>query len=232
MNNDILGLILSYVYASSLLIISEILVRKFGWKQFVTRKLVHIGAGMWVWGILYFFDTWYLGIIPFATFIVLNYIIYKYEILKGVDEADSSPGTVYFAFSITILFLLFWRTGSLENNVTIAVAAVMSMTWGDALASLVGKTWGKRKYTFFGHTRSWEGSTAMFIAAFAAILFTLNFLSGLSMNPTFFPIGTTNIFLFAGISALVGTIAEAFSPAGTDNLSVPFSVAFILWLLL
>ena len=57
MSNDVLGLILSYGYATSLLVVSEILVRKFGWKQFVTRKLVHIGAGMWVWGILYFFDN-------------------------------------------------------------------------------------------------------------------------------------------------------------------------------
>jgi len=74
MTNDFWGLLYSYVYATSLLLLSELLVRKFGWKQFVTRKLVHIGAGMWVWGILYFFDNWYWGVVPFATFIVLNFI--------------------------------------------------------------------------------------------------------------------------------------------------------------
>jgi len=231
MSNDILALVFSYVYASSLLVVSEILMRKFGWKQFITRKLVHIGAGMWVWGILYFFDTWYLGIIPFATFIILNFIIYKYEILKGVDAEDSSPGTVYFAFSITALFLLFWRTGVPSPNLFIAVAAVMAMTWGDALASLVGKTWGKRKYTFLKHTRTWEGSAAMFISAFIVIFLVLKFLPGSGLNPGVTSLSTEQIFILTGASAGVGTFAESISPAGTDNLSVPFAVALILWLL-
>jgi len=225
MSNDILGLILSYVYASTLLVVSEILVRKFGWKQFLTRKLVHIGAGMWVWGILYFFDNWYLGIIPFATFIFLNFIIYKYEILKGVEKDDSSPGTVYFAFSITILFLVFWRTGA-------AVAAVMAMTWGDGLASLIGKIWGKRSYTFFKHTRTMEGSAAMFFGAFISMWFTLSYLPGSFLSPLSMTISPTLVLSTSVAAALVGTLAEAVSPAGTDNLSVPFSVALILWIFL
>ena len=232
MNNDILGLILSYVYATSLLIISEILVRKFGWKQFVTRKLVHIGAGMWVWGILYFFDNWYLGIIPFATFIVFNFILYKFHILQGVDEKDSSPGTVYFAFAITVLFGLFWRTGIAADQVYLAVGAVMAMTWGDGLASLIGKIWGKRKYTFFKHTRTLEGSAAMFLGSFISIWLTLSYLPGSSLSPFSLSIDPTVVLTISVLSALAGTLAEAISPAGTDNLSVPFSVAVILWILL
>lgn len=229
MSNDVLGLILSYVYASGLLVLSEILVRKFHWKQFVTRKLVHIGAGMWVWGILYFFDTWYLGIIPFATFIVLNFIIYKFQILQGVDEEDSSPGTVYFAFSITVLFLIFWRTGTAPDMVSVAVAAVMAMTWGDGLASLIGKTWGRNKYTFFKHSRTLEGSAAMFIAAFTSIYLTLVWLPGSALSPFSVPMGTGYLVTAAFTTSLVGTAAEAVSPAGTDNLSVPLLTAAVLW---
>jgi len=232
MNNDILGLILSYVYATSLLIISEILVRKFGWKQFITRKLVHIGAGMWVWGILYFFDNWYLGIIPFATFILFNFILYKFHILQGVDEKDSSPGTVYFAFAITVLFGMFWRTGIAADQVHLAVGAVMAMTWGDGLASLIGKIWGKRKYTFFKHTRTLEGSAAMFFAAFLGIWFSLSYLPGSGLSPLSLPFDPGLIIGISALAAFVGTLAEAVSPAGTDNLSVPFSVVIILWLLL
>lgn len=232
MNNDILGLILSYVYATSLLILSEMLVRKFGWKQFITRKLVHIGAGMWVWGILYFFDNWYMGIIPFATFIIFNYILYKFHILQGVDEKDSSPGTVYFAFSITVLFGLFWRTGISADQVYLAVAAVMAMTWGDGLASLIGKTWGKRTYTFFKHSRTLEGSAAMFFAAFLVIWVTLTYLPGSGLSPLSLPFDSGLIIGISLLAAFVGTFAEAVSPAGTDNLSVPFSVVIILWIFL
>lgn len=232
MNNDIIGLILSYAYATALLILSEILVRKFGWMQFVTRKLVHIGAGMWVWGIIYFFDNWYLGIIPFATFIIFNFILYKYHILQGVDEKDSSPGTVYFAFAITVLFGLFWRTGIATDRVHLAVAAVMAMTWGDGLASLIGKMWGQHKYTFFKHTRTLEGSAAMLIAAFISIWFTLSYLPGSGLSPLSVPSEPGIILGVSALSAIVGSLAEAVSPAGTDNLTVPFSVVFVLWMFL
>ncbi len=230
MSNDILGLTLSYVYATSLLIVSEVLVRKFGWKQFITRKLVHIGAGMWVWGILFFFDRWYLGIIPFATFIVLNFIIYKFQILQGVDKADSSPGTVYFAFSITTLFLIFWRTGGAPDMAFVAVAAVMAMTWGDGLASLIGKTWGRHSYTFFKHTRTLEGSAAMFGAAFISVYLTLAWLPGSALSPNSPLMDPGYLFPAAFSAALAGTAAEAVSPAGTDNLSVPLLVGAALWL--
>lgn len=230
MRGDVSGLILSYLYAGSLLVLSELLVRKFGWKQFVTRKLVHIGAGMWIWGILYFFDTWYMGIIPFATFIVLNYIIYKFKILEGVDEEDSSPGTVYFAFSITVLLLLFWRTGGVSDRVFIAAAAVMAMTWGDGLASLIGKTWGRHSYTFFEHTRTIEGSAAMFLASFTGVYLTLTLLPGSVLSPNSLPMDPSYILPAAIASALVGTAAEAVSPAGTDNVSVPLLTAAVLWL--
>jgi len=232
MTNDFWGLLYSYVYATSLLLLSELLVRKFGWKQFVTRKLVHIGAGMWVWGILYFFDNWYWGVVPFATFIVLNFIMYKFKILQGVDEEDSSPGTVYFAFSITLLFLLFWRTGTDWDSVPIAVAGVMAMTWGDGLASLVGKRWGRHFYMFFNHRRSYEGSAAMFLGAFISVLFVLLYLPGSALSLASVAPATQTALLFAFLSALVGTLAEAVAPAGTDNLSVPLLVSALLWILM
>ncbi len=231
MANDLWGLLYSYAYATSLLLFSELLVRKFGWKQFVTRKLVHIGAGMWVWGILYFFDHWYWGVVPFATFIVLNFIMYKFKILQGVDEEDSSPGTVYFAISITILFLLFWRTGIDWDYVPIAVAGVMAMTWGDGLASLIGRRWGRHFYIFFNHRRSYEGSAAMFFGTFVSVALTLLYLPGSVLSPVSTALVTQTALLFAFLSAVVGTLAEAVAPAGTDNLSVPLLVGALLWIL-
>jgi dolichol kinase len=232
MTNDLWGLFYSYAYATGLLLLSELLVRKFGWKQFVTRKLVHIGAGMWVWGILYFFDHWYWGVVPFATFIVLNFIMYKFKILQGVDDEDSSPGTVYFAISITILFLLFWRTGGGWDLAPIAVAGVMAMAWGDGLASLAGKRWGRHFYMFFNHRRSYEGSAAMFLGTFISVFLTLMYLPASALSPLSTTLAPQTAILFALFSAVIGSVAEALSPAGTDNLSVPLLVGALLWILL
>jgi phytol kinase len=218
---DLIGLIVSYVYASGLLVLAEAIRRWRGYPQDFTRKLVHIGAGMWVFGVLALFDTWYIGIIPFATFIGLNYLFYRFRFLEAVDAPDSSPGTVYFAFSITVLFLLFWRTDSPADKGYIAAAGTMAMTWGDALAAIVGRRFGKRRYVVNGATRTWEGSITMFCAAATAMLLTILLVPGSALGPLTPPLSLPLALIAALSGAAIATLAEAVSPAGTDNLSVP-----------
>ena len=230
-NNDVIGLITSYLYAFGLLFIVEAIGKRLKWRQAFTRKIIHIGAGMWIWGILALFDTWTIGIIPFATFIVLNYVFYRFQIFKAMDAVDSSPGTVYFAISITVLFTLLWRTGGTLDRVPIAAAAVMAMTWGDGLASIVGQKYGKHIYTTFGHQRSREGSIAMAIAAFLVILLTLLWLPGSALSPNSVALPFWGVLLLTVIGTAVSTTAEALSPAGTDNLSVPLLTGLALFAL-
>jgi phytol kinase len=228
-SGDITGLILSYIYAPALLILGEVLARVFKVPHFITRKIIHIGAGLWVWAILYFFDTWWIGIIPFATFILLNYVFFRLRLFQGMDGEDATLGTVYFAISITILFGLMWRTGGSPDYVPAAVAGVMAMTLGDAAASLIGKAWGRRTYTFFGHTRTWEGTAAMAAVTFIAIYGTLTVLPGSALSPHSVPISGMMALVMSGVGTLIASAAEAVSPAGTDNLSVPLLTGLALW---
>jgi len=227
---DIIALVASYVYAFGLLVVVEKGGLLLKWPQFLTRKLIHIGAGMWIWGILWLFEKWYFGIIPFATFILLNYYFYRKETFKTMDSTDSTPGTVYFAISITVLFLLFWRTGGPVDRVPIAAAAVMCMTWGDAMASLIGRYFGRKTYSVFGNNKTYLGSLAMLIAGFIAMAVTLAVLPGSALSPFSSVIAPGAIFTVALIAAIAATLAEAWSPAGTDNLSVPLVSAAVLWL--
>ncbi len=230
-SGDITGLVLSYIYAFGLLFSVEAIGKWLSWPHFLTRKFIHIGAGMWIWGILYFFDHWYFGIIPFATFIVLNYIFYRYQIFKAMDDADATPGTIYFAISITVLFTLLWRTGGRTDHVPTAAAAVMAMTWGDAAASIVGKTWGKHDYTTFGHKRSREGSITMAIVAFIAMLATLLYLPASNLSPNSVPLSFPQAVVVALVGSLIAALAESQSPAGTDNLSVPLLTGLVLYIM-
>ncbi len=229
--NNIVGLIASYLYAFGLLFIVEAIGKRLKWPQAFTRKIIHIGAGMWIWGILALFDTWTYGIIPFATFIVLNFVFYRFQIFKAMDAVDSSPGTVYFAISITALFALLWRTGGALDRVPIAAAAVMAMTWGDGLASIIGLKYGKRIYTTFGHKRSREGTAAMAAATCLVILLTLAWLPGSALSPNSVTLPLWGVMLMTVIGTAVATAAEAFSPAGTDNLSVPLLTGLALFIL-
>ncbi|MGQ9851273.1 MAG: diacylglycerol/polyprenol kinase family protein [Aggregatilineaceae bacterium] len=226
---DWIGLGASYAYATGLLVLAEVIRRWRGYPQDFTRKIVHIGAGMWVFGVLALFDTWYIGIIPFASFIVINYILWRYKVLQAMDAPDSSPGTVYFALSITLLFLAFWRTGSPEDKGYIAAAGTMAMTWGDSMAAIIGKRFGRHHYNVAGGTRSWEGSAAMLIASAIAMFLTLVLVPGSALGPLA-PTLASGVALAATLTgALVATVAEAFSPSGTDNLSVPLLAGAVVF---
>jgi phytol kinase len=218
---DLIGLALSYAYATGLLLIAELVRRRQGYPREFTRKIVHIGAGMWVFGVLALFDNWYIGVIPFSSFIIINYFLWRYKIFDAVDSQDSTPGTIYFAVSISILFIAFWRTGSPSDRGFIAAAGTMAMTWGDASAAIIGKAWGRHKYTIGTSTRSWEGSLAMFIASGTAILLVMLLIPGSPLSPLTTPLGFTTCLTAALVAAGFATVAEAVAPHGMDNISVP-----------
>lgn len=218
---DWIGLGISYAYATGLLVLAELVRRWRGYPQDFTRKIVHVGAGMWVFGVLALFDNWYIGIIPFATFIGINYVLWRSRFLEAMDAPDSSPGTVYFALSITLLFLAFWRTNSPDDRGFIAAAGTMAMTWGDSLAAIIGKRFGRHKYRLSGATLSYEGSAAMFVAAAVSMFLTILLVPGSALGPLTPPVGAGTALVAALAAAAVATLAEALSPKGTDNLSVP-----------
>jgi dolichol kinase len=224
------GLIYSYLYAIGILILGEVLYRKLDVPQFYTRKFVHIWAGMWVFGIIILFYRWEVGIIPFATFIVINFILYRYRLSRAIDAPDSTPGTVYFALAITVLFALLWRPIEAPDRGPIATAGIMALTWGDALAAIVGKSVGRHRYRIAGTERSWEGTIVMFAASFVAILLTLALLPGSQLAPFArqLPIAQTLIATLLGATA--ATIAESVTPRGLDNLTIPFAAAGALLL--
>jgi phytol kinase len=231
-NSDLLGLLASYTYAISLLVFGEILRRLFSVKPDLTRKVIHISAGMWVFGVLLLFKHWEIGIVPFATFIAINYLLYRYRVVGAMDTEDSSPGTIYFAISVTLLFAILWRPDNSVDQVPIAVAGVMAMTWGDALAALIGKRFGQHQYQVGSSVRSWEGSAAMFLASAVVIFLVLLLLPGSFLSPQAVSVGMGKTFLTALVSAGCATLVEAISPHGTDNLTVPLVASGVIWILM
>lgn len=227
---DLLGLGVSFAYAFGLIAFAEVIRRFRGYPLDFTRKVVHIGAGTWVFGVLALFATWYVGVFVFATFIIFNFVAYRYRVLGAIDDEESTPGTVYFALSITLLFGFFWRTNSPHDLGYIAAAGTMAMTWGDAMASIIGRRWGKHRYTVRGDTRSFEGSAAMFLASATAIFLTLWFVPGSALSPTTTPLGLPVCLVATLASAGIATLAEGVSPHGQDNISVPIIAGATVYL--
>jgi len=228
---EITNLIYSYIYALGLLGLAELLYHKLDVPQFYTRKFVHISAGMWAVPTILLFYRWEVGVIPFASFIVVNYLLYRFRLAKSVDDERHTLGTVYFAAAITLVFALLWRRFEEVDYGPVALAGVMALTWGDALAAIGGKLFGRHTYTVFGNTRSFEGSAVMFVVSAAVIFAALTVLPGSFISPFATVLSSQQALLFALAAATLATLAEAITPAGLDNLTVPLVTSGVLWLL-
>jgi phytol kinase len=154
---------------------------------------------------------------------VINYLSYRYELFKAIESTErANLGTVFFPLSFALLLGLLWRPGTPGDAGPIAVGGLMAMTWGDALASIIGRRYGTRSYRFFGHSRTMEGTLAMFLASSVSIAATLYALAGRELHQS---------IAFAMIAATVAASVEAVSLYGSDNLTVPLATAGTLCLL-
>ncbi len=189
-----------------------------------TRKFIHIGVGMWVVGTVLLFETWYLALIPPATFVVDQRHLLPAGHLQGHGErrtgATWAPSTFPSPFGALIYF--FW------SQPVLMVASMMPLTWGDAMAAIIGQRYGHYRYTIAGRTRSLEGSVAMLFWSWittSLALFVMPYLAG---KP---PINWLLALIYGAAVALVCTLVEALSPWGIDNLTIPAAAVLILSLL-
>jgi len=214
---DLRALLLSFAYVLTVLLVFDFLRRR-GVSVTLTRKAVHIAVGMWVFPTLWLFDHWTWALLPPVIFAVLNALSLRFRFFGAIEVVERSLGTVLFPLSFAGLLALFWPIGREE----IAVAGIMAMTWGDAMASVIGKAYGQRSYRVWGQSKTWVGSLACFSWTMLAIVLTLRF-SG--------KMGPVPALLYAAAAGLVAAVAEALSPKGTDNLFVPFATAGVVYLL-
>ena len=217
MGSDWLALAVSYVFVFASIGIAEGMRKRREYSTDFTRKFIHITVGMWSVGTVLLFDRWYVAIIPPASFILINYLSYRQETFKAMETGEKGNlGTVYFPLSFVLIVFLFWQQPHL------VVASLMPMTWGDAMAAVLGARYGQFRYTLWGSTRSLEGSISMFLFAFTATFLVLWL---------FPPLGLGVSLLYALIVSVVTTLVEAVTPWHLDNLTVPLVSAVTLYLL-
>jgi dolichol kinase len=102
---------------------------------------------------------------------------------------------------------------------------IMTVAWGDGIAPIAGRYFGKHKYRSLGGVeKTLEGSLGMF---FASIFFSylVVFIFGIVQGENWL-FGQTWPWLWGKIIILVliGTIVEGLSPTDIDNLMVPLAM--------
>ena len=214
MSPDAIALVISFLFVFAALGLAEGLRKWRGYPAEFTRKFIHIAVGMWAYGTVLLFERRTFAIVPPASFVLINALSYWRGTFKAMETgAKENLGTIYFPISFAALIWLLWGRPHL------LVAALMPMTWGDALAAVLGRRWGRHHYTILGSTRSWEGSAVMFLAGWLATLIPLLL---------FGPDSLLAALWVAALTSLAATAVEAVSPWGVDNLTVPAIAALML----
>jgi len=218
---NIILLALCYGYVVAVIVISSKMVKLFRFSSKHSRKFLHIMIGNLPFVIPFFTLNSFPLNLPFfvaAPFIIVTLLATPYvpsrtlgERLKGltgITEKGHHLGLVYYAVSYTVLALFF------ASKPYIIAAGVLPMAYGDASAAIIGEKYGRRQYHVFTK-KSLEGSAAMFIVSFLSVEASILFFSTLYL----LPLVTLSVAALA--VALVATIAEALSPLGFDNITVP-----------
>jgi phytol kinase len=204
------------VWLGLVFLASEILHR-FKQDPELVRKVVHIGTGhvlLIAWWLQ--IPTW-LCVAAGVTFSAIALASHHTNILPMLNDVGRKTyGVFYYALSITVLVGLLW-----EYHPQYAVIGVMVMSWGDGMAALIGKRFGKHTFIYMGNKRSLEGSLAMFVTSLIVMLGI--FASGHSLS-------ARDIGVAIPVAAIAAML-EAFSPGGTDNLSVPLASASLSYFL-
>jgi phytol kinase len=179
----------------------------------ITRKIVHIGGGIVAALLPIFLDLKTVVVIGGGFFLILLWTKRK-NFLKSVHKInEGSIGALLYAPSITLTAIFFWPINPLAFQ-----GATLVLGLSDGIAGIVGRRYGKRKYSITG-TKTVEGSVVFFLA-------TVLILSGILLAQSSQPVLNKTVFILGG--SLLLTIIEALFGKGWDNLFIPLVAGFIL----
>lgn len=219
LKDTILAVVL-FLYPFLLLVMSKGL-SSFGVRKDGQRKFVHAGMGLVIL-IIPFFSSLWIALIPPILFTAINLIDYRYGWFSQIQGEDTgNVGTVLYPISYIVLMLIFFHT----KWWGLAVLGVFTMAFGDAGASIIGRSLGKTKYAVDGETRSIAGSAAMFTITFViCFLVLLGYAPELGITPRLITLIAASVIIAGAATGI-----EALSIRGSDNITVPVFTALVAW---
>jgi len=217
---NILGIIISYLYIALVIIGAKIFEKR---GKEASRKFIHIMLGNWWIIAMYFFtNVWFAIFVP-VTFVIINYLSYKKDLIKVMerDEQDGL-GTVYYAIALFVLAVISF---GIFKQPALGLVPTLVMAYGDGLAAVIGKTIKSKKYKLSESKKSFAGSLTMFVIS------TLLIGGYLWFTHTSVFWRTAHWPLVACLMGFAITGLEAVSGKGWDNITVPLATLAMLILI-
>lgn len=185
----------------------------------VQRKAVHIGTGLYALTLPWLFpDRWPVYMLIAVTLGVMLVLRLPNVAKRGLGAtlhgvARKSYGDILLALSIGICFFLS------AGDTVLFVLPIAVLTLADAAAALVGSAYGKRLFQVEESQKSVEGSVVFFMVTLLIALIVLMLFS---------PYPPVNILMLSLMIAAFGTLVEADSWRGFDNLFLPLGLLVFL----
>lgn len=215
--NPWLGLALLIGVQLALLIGLRELRRRKALHAEVSRKVAHVALGLSMLACPLLFDVvWPMAVLAGAAVFVIAVMRWTPGIKErfggvvgGVERG--SGGDFYFPLSAAVLFVV------TEGDVILYGIPILTLTFADAVAALIGVFYGRMRMT--GADKTVEGSLAFFLVAFFATHVPLLLLSDATRGAA---------LIIALIFGLLMMMLEAVSLYGTDNVFIPFGGYLLL----
>lgn len=191
--------------------------RKFGAPTEVTRKFVHFSGAFVTIFFPFIFKSHWTVLLLAVVFGGIMFLTKKFNLLQSVHAVErKSDGAIYHPVAIYICFLY----SQLLNQPWFYVISILILAISDALAALVGKSYGAKEYLVeVGTRKTIEGSVTFFLTSFLIVHLILL----LATNT-----GRLESVLIALLISIIVTLFEGVSLKGADNLFIPLGTMFIL----
>jgi dolichol kinase len=215
--SNVLPTIACYAYVLVTIFASKLIEKSLRLPTGASRKFLHIMIGNLVF-IIPFFTIAVFPVMVAAPFIIVTLLASpispamslgkKMKGLADITDQGHELGLVYYAVSYTCLALLF------PMKPYVVGVGIIPMAYGDGMASIIGKRFGKIKYKVAAE-KSLEGSAAMFLFSLVGLFISIAYFS------VFYPFAVFSKTAAILAAVLVATVIEGVSPMGFDNLTIP-----------
>ena len=225
----LIGIKYFLVYMFSLAGVVFLINKIFALPKELFRKLLHFIAFSSVIVMIYAANNWIsASLVPVAIIMLMYPGLILAEKDKRFTElvverrkGELKSSLLQLFGTIALIITISW--GFLGHK-ELAVAAILMWGFGDAAAALIGKRFGKHKVLRFKHVdhkKSWEGTAAMSIVAFAFGIASLMIIGNI-------PIVYCVIAVI--IAAPLAAITELVTKNGYDTVTVPIVCTCTLYL--
>lgn len=183
------------------------------------RKIIHIGTGLYALLLPWIFPSrWPVYVLIFLTICVMLALRLPKMSKSGLGTTlhkveRNSYGDILLAISVGMCFFL------AQENKLLYVLPIAVLTLSDAAAALVGSFYGTKRFKVEESYKSLEGSIVFF-----AVTLIISFVCLLLLGH--FP--PLNILVLSLMIAAFGTLVEAQSWRGFDNLFLPLGLLIFL----